>query len=360
VSDEEEGADKPYDPTPKKLEDARAKGEVPRSTDLITTGSYAGLLLAGVAAGGGALDSMGRLLAGLIARAPELAADIGTGGGHPILGGVIARAGAALAAFALLPMGLALGSVVAQRAFTVTRSKLQPKLSRVSILSNARNKFGRNGLFEFAKSTVKMAIYTAILLWFLARAMPEILASVAMGPHHVTALLLGLCVRFLALVLLISVVIGSADFLWQRAEHLRKHRMSHKDMTDEQKQAEGDPMMKQQRRQRAQEIAMNQMLADLPGASVVVVNPTHFAVALKWSRADAGAPLCVAKGVDEVAATIRRMAVEHEVPIHEDPPTARALHATVEIGQEIRPEHFAAVAVAIRFAEEMRKKAADR
>jgi flagellar biosynthetic protein FlhB len=102
------------------------------------------------------------------------------------------------------------------------------------------------------------------------------------------------------------------------------------------------------------------MLTDVAAANVVVVNPTHFAVALKWDRARGGAPVCVAKGVDEIARKIRERAAEHGVPIHSDPPTARAIHATVEIGQEIRTEHYRAVAAAIRFAEAMRRRARKR
>ena len=126
---------------------------------------------------------------------------------------------------------------------------------------------------------------------------------------------------------------------------------------DELKESEGDPMMKQQRREKAVSIATNQMLRDVPEAAVVIVNPTHFAVALKWDPSAPHAPICVAKGVDLVAARIREIAQENAVPIHSDPPTARALHATVEIGEEIRPDHYAAVAAAIRFADMLRAKA---
>jgi len=138
---------------------------------------------------------------------------------------------------------------------------------------------------------------------------------------------------------------------------MRKNMMSRKDLTDEAKDSEGDPHMKQKRRQRAQEIALSQMIQDVPDADVIIVNPTHYAVALKWSRLPGEAPVCVAKGVDEVAKTIRKVAQEAGVPIRSDPPVARALHATVEIGQEIPPEHYRAIAAAIRFAEAMKKRA---
>jgi flagellar biosynthetic protein FlhB len=133
--------------------------------------------------------------------------------------------------------------------------------------------------------------------------------------------------------------------------------MSRKELTDESKNSEGDPAMKQQRRQKGIAIAMNQMMNDVPEADVIIVNPTHYAVALKWNRMGGGAPECVAKGVDLVAAQIREIAQENGVPVHSDPPTARALYATVEIGDQIPDVQFKPVAAAIRFADRIRKAA---
>ena len=152
----------------------------------------------------------------------------------------------------------------------------------------------------------------------------------------------------------IAIVIAAIDLPWQQYDHARKLKMSYQDMKEETKRTEGDPMMKQSRQRRAREIANNQMMQEVPNADVVVVNPTHYAVALKWSREPGSAPKCVAKGVDEIAKRIREIAVENMVPIHSDPPTARALFATVEIDQEIDPEHYQAVAAAIRFADGLR------
>jgi flagellar biosynthetic protein FlhB len=136
--------------------------------------------------------------------------------------------------------------------------------------------------------------------------------------------------------------------------------MTLKELKDESKEAEGDPHLKQHRRMRAQELALNQMMGEVPNADVIIVNPTHYAVALKWSRMPGAAPECVAKGVDEVALRIREAATEAGVPIHSDPPTARALYATTDIGREIDPDHYEPVAAAIRFAEAMRQKARER
>ncbi|MBJ3763184.1 flagellar biosynthesis protein FlhB [Maribius pontilimi] len=350
--------DKQFDPSPKKLEDARRKGEVARSADLITTGSFFGMVLVAVTVGPDSLQSVFSILSAALVHAAAHGLHSTVGGGAVLGGTVLSEIAIALAPWAIVPLVMALLSVIAQRAFTVTPSKLAPKVSRISILSNAKNKFGRSGLFEFAKSAVKLTIYCVILLWYLTLQMPHILSTIPLEPRPMVAEFLQLTVRFMMLIVLISICIGGVDFMWQRAEHIRKNRMSRKDLTDEQKQSEGDPMMKQQRRQRGYDIAMNTMLADVPEAAVVVVNPTHYAVALKWDRSAPGAPVCVAKGVDQVAARIREVAERSGVPIHPDPPTARALHASVEIGAEVRPEQYAAIAVAIRYAEDMRRKAA--
>ena len=202
-------------------------------------------------------------------------------------------------------------------------------------------------------------IYSTCLTLFLKANLTEILSASAAPAKSSILLMMNLLFRFLFIVIAIALAIGVVDFLWQYAEHMRKNRMSRKEIQDETKDAEGDPHVKQQRRQRAQEIATNQRMSDVPDADVVIVNPTHFAVALKWSRTVGSAPVCVAKGVDEVAAVIRSVAAEAGVPVHSDPPTARALHATVEIGQEIPEEHYRPVAAAIRFAETMRKRASE-
>jgi flagellar biosynthetic protein FlhB len=353
---QEENDDKPFEATQKKLDDARRKGEIARSADLNTAVAYAGLLLAFLMTGPWAVERMGGSLRAMLDRPEELAPLILAEGGRAPATGLIADSGLVLAALTLLPGGLVLACVTAQRGWAASAEKIAPKLSRISPLSNMKNKYGRSGLFEFAKSFVKLLIYSLVLGLYLMAQAPDMLSSVHLEPGLATVLMGRLGLGFLAVVLAISLAIGVVDALFQRAEHLRKHRMSHKEMTDEQKHTEGDPHMKQERRQRGYDIATNRMLADVPKSDVVIVNPEHYAVALSWSRARGAAPRCVAKGVDEVAARIRAAAAEAGIPIHRDPPTARALHAGTEIGQEIDPGQYRAVAAAIRFADAMRKK----
>ena len=256
-----------------------------------------------------------------------------------------------------LPALLVFSAIIATRAWTMAPTRMAPKLSRISPIGGAKNKFGPNGLFEFAKSAVKMATYSVLLGGILWSSADRIEAAAALPLGQGMMLLMQLLLGFLAAVAAISAGIAAVDYTWQHAQHRKKNRMSHKEMRDEHKDVEGDPQMKQKRRARAEEIASNRMLRDVPGAAVVVVNPTHYAVALKWSPDDPTPPVCVAKGVDEIAARIREAADEADVPIFSDPPTARALHATVEIGDPIPRDQFQAVAAAIRFANDLRAAA---
>lgn len=355
---EEESGDKEFAPTERRLEEARRKGEVPMGRDLLAAAAFAGLVAAGLAAPG-SLIRLGETGAVLLDQADRLGALLVLDRPSPA-GALGAALFGALVPWFTLPAAAVLAALLAQRALVFAPSKLEPKLSRISPLQGFKRKFGRAGLFEFGKSVVKLAAVAGILAAYLASRAPAILHSLALEPAQVAALLMRLLVEFLVLVTVLQAVIGGLDLLWQRHEHQRQHRMSRKDMTDEMKQSEGDPHVKAQRRQRAVEIAGNRMLADVPKADVVIVNPTHYAVALKWNRQARGAPVCVAKGTDGVAARIRELAAEAGVPIRSDPPTARALHAAVDIGEEIRPEHYRPVAAAIRFAESMRKRARER
>lgn len=356
MSSGSEDDDKQFEPTQKKLDDARKKGDIPRSTDLNTAASYSGILLVTISMGAGTVSSFGQLLANLVGNADRLSETFFQDSAHSVSGGVVQVLMSSIGPWFTIPGLIVLLTILVQRSFIVAPDKLVPKLSRISPISNAKNKFGRNGLFEFGKSFFKLLIYSIVLAFFLKNKLPEILGTVHLSPAMATSVLLRLVVEFLSIVLIIALSIGAVDFMWQKAEHTRKNMMSRKELTDEAKQSEGDPHVKQQRRQKGYAIAMNQMLAAVPEADVIIVNPEHYAVALKWDRKVGGAPICVAKGVDEIAARIREAAAEAAVPIHRDPPTARLLFATIEVGQEIWPEHYKAVAAAIQFAEKLRSK----
>ncbi|SPH19356.1 Flagellar biosynthetic protein FlhB [Ascidiaceihabitans donghaensis] len=357
MSGSDDDTDKSFDPSAKKLADQRKKGEIARSADLLTASAYFGLILAFLISGSFVVTKLGTVLSVLLDQSSNLSQSVFAGAFSPTLGGVFFTVSLALVPVFGFPFISVLAAIIAQNGLVFAPTKLEPKLSKISPISNAKNKFGRNGLFEFGKSFTKLVIYSTCLAVFLKSRILEIVSSAQSEPNVVVSLLGELCITFLILVVLISAAIGGVDALWQHAEHIRKNRMSHKELMDEAKESEGDPHLKAERRQRAQSAAMSQMMGDVPDADVIIVNPTHYAVALKWSRAAGSAPNCVAKGIDDVALRIREVAAEAGVPIHSDPPTARALHAVTEIGEEISPEHYQAVAAAVRFAEETRKRA---
>ncbi|MFU8776466.1 MAG: flagellar biosynthesis protein FlhB [Roseovarius sp.] len=355
---QEDDSDKTLEATPHKLDEARKKGDLARSADLNTAGSYAGLLLAFAVAGGLSVERVGDNLVALMDRSNQLAALVFRGGSAAAaLGGIMGQIAFGLSVFLLLPAILTLASVIAQRAFVIAPTKLAPKLSRLNPVQNAKNKFGAAGLFEFAKSFAKLVLYGLLLGGFLVHRLPEMVNALHAEAPIIGALMGRMMIEFMIVVVLITLAVGGLDFLWQHFDHLRRQRMSLKELRDELKQNDGDPAVKQQRRRRGMDIASRRMMAEVPDADVVIVNPTHVAVALKWSRKPGAAPTCVAKGVDHVALAIRECAHQNAVPVVHDAPAARALHATTEIGQEIDAAHYAAVAVAIRFAEDMRRKA---
>ncbi|MBD3665512.1 flagellar type III secretion system protein FlhB [Sulfitobacter aestuariivivens] len=357
MSAQEDDSEKSFEATPQKLLEARKKGEVAKSNDLLTAAAYSGLLVALLMAGAEMIRHLGTALMVLLDQPAALAPLFLAGGVSPTMGALLFQSAMAVLPVFAFPAAAVLLAVFAQRAMVFAPTKLAPKLSRISPIANAKNKFGRDGLFEFAKSFAKLLIYSVCLAAFINARLPEILASLQTSPQLALTLMAHLCLVFLLIVVVISLCIGGIDAVWQHHSHLRNNRMSRKEITDETKNAEGDPHLKQERRQRAMALSQNQMLSDVPDADVIVVNPSHYAVALKWDQLPGSAPVCIAKGVDEMARAIREKGAAAGVPVHRDPPTARALFATTEIGSQVAPDHYHAVAAAIRFAQAMRQRA---
>lgn len=354
-----EDDDKQHDPSQRRLDEARKRGDLPRSQDISTAAAYGGVTLAVALGGMGMLQGLGQVGQSLLDRADLLAPEFANAA-RPGLGNLMRELAIAFAPIFLVPMVSVTLALSAQRAFVFAPQKLAPKLSRLSPLTNAAHKFGRDGLFEFAKNFLKMLTIGVLVGLYIAQWSEEIVASLDMSVTQSTQLMLQILIGFLFLVFLFSAAMGGLDYLWVYTQHRRRNRMSRQELTDEMKESEGDPHIKGQRRQRAQDIALNHMLQDVATADVVIVNPTHYAVALRWKRTDRTAPVCVAKGVDEIAMRIRERAALSGIPLHSDPPTARSLYALVELGQPILPDHYKSVAAAIRFAEALRKRRATR
>ncbi len=342
-------AEKEHDPSPQRLEEARRRGDAPLSSELVFAAVLAGLAGALVLFGPGIARRAGNAGMRLLStQAGETAESR-----FVVLAGYLP---AAVPLF-LVPALAALAALTAQRAVVLSPERLVPKLERISPRAALARKLGREGLTDFGRSLAKLVLVSVVLGAFLVSRSEEVVAAMALAPGAAALGLAVLLRDFLVLAVLPIATLGLMDVLVQRLRFLRRNRMTRQEMIEEMRRSEGDPHLKAERRGRSREIATNRMLADVPRADVVIVNPTHFAVALRWDKATKRAPVCLAKGVDEVAARIRAAAAAAGVPLHRDPPTARALHASLEIGDEVRPDHYRAVAAAIRFAEAMRKRA---
>ena len=352
----EDGQERPHEATQRRIEQARGKGDVALSQDAQTAAAYLGLTAALAMGAGPIALAVGETLYPLLETPEGLARLVFSGGGAEIGGELGSRLVLSLLPLVLAPATLVVALLVAGRSVVVASSRVAPKLSRISPLQNAKNKFGPGGLVEFLKSFGKLAAVCGVLAWALLDEADRLAGYVRIEARLVGKLLEEQLWIILPGVLAVALAIGVADFTWQHFRHRRGLRMTHEEVKEETRDAEGDPYLRASRRQRGRELATNRMLLDVPKADVVITNPTHYAVALAWDRAQGSAPRCIAKGVDEIAAAIRSRADEAGIPIRPDPPTARALHAVVAIGAEIQPEHYRAVAAAIVFADQMRKK----
>lgn len=357
MSDADNSAeDRSHAPTQQRLQRARKDGEVVYSTEITAAATYAAFYVAIIAAGGWSSMRIGAALTSFLGRPQDLGEALFAAEATQFaLSLTLQLFIAAAPVFGALALGAIL-SLVAQRAVVFAPKKLKPKLSRLSIIDNAKQKYGPSGLFEFFKSFAKLSAVISILVFALKDRFLNLPELAGLPTQAFSMIVFRETVYFVGLVTMAAVLVAALDFPWKRYEHEKRLRMSFEELKRESKENEGDPAMKGKRRERANEIARNRMLADVPGANVVIVNPTHYAVALKWDRHEGGAPVCVAKGVDEVAARIREIAAEAGVPIRRDPPTARSIYSMVEVGDEIKREHYAAVAAAIHYAQEIERK----
>ena len=240
---------------------------------------------------------------------------------------------------------------VTQRSVIFVVKNVHFKPSRVSPFQGFKNKFGPSGIFEFLKNLTKATLFCWMLCLSIRNNLENFPLLVNLNQYVGMYVIFEIVKDLLLAVVAVSVCILVLDYAWQRHTFLKKNMMSLQEVKDEFRESEGDPHFKSARRQRAIEVSSQHMLAAVPDADVVIVNPTHYSVALKWTIGVGNAPEIVALGVDNVALRIKNVAIESAVPIFEDIPTARALVSSHSVGDEITPEHYAAVAAAIRFSQ---------
>jgi flagellar biosynthetic protein FlhB len=343
MSDDSDSQEKTLEASERRLQQAREDGNVAVSREGAAVGVLIGALLAIVLLGAGIASQVGNILLPMLDQ-PDAFLNA-TPQGWQAAGQAVTKAVmlAMLPCFGLIAAGGLLPHLL-QNAITVSSKRITPKLSHLSPAAGIKRMVGLRALFEFAKSLAKMAA-VAVGCWVIARPLYEQSVGLVSTDLGVLPTLLRTAIGSLLLVAtLVAAVIAGVDVPWQHWQHRRRLRMSLQDLRDEMRSTEGDPHVKLRQRRLRRQTRRRRMLLEVPAATVVVTNPTHYAVALRYERGKDAAPVVVAKGVNEIALKIRRIAAEHLVPVMENPPLARALHQATEIGDVIPREHFETVA----------------
>ena len=358
MSDTNDAASKTEEPTPRKLQQARERGEVVKTPDLASMASLLGAATV-VALGGGYLSrNLVTALTPFLASPDSMSFD--NHGGIPILRAAASAAAPVIGAVVLVACAAGVAGNVVQTGLMFSPEKLSFDFKKVSPAAGFKRIFGIDGFMHFLKSLLKVTL-TALLAWWVLNPHVRDLANLAsLDPVNLLGFSADILRRLVFAVAAFLTLVAGADWFWQRQRFMTRMRMSKEELKEDYKQSEGDPHIKAKQKQMRNARAKRRMMAAVPNATVVVMNPTHYAVALKYDTSEAPAPLCVAKGVDSLALKIREIAEAAGVPVIEDPPLARALYAAVDIDEIIPPAHYEAVAKIIGFILNAGRKVAAR
>ena len=347
MAEDDDDSQKTEDPTPKRLEEARKKGQIALSRELNTwLMLLAGTLIIGTMAGP-FMTELTVFMRGFIEHAGDLPQV--PGGLRETLGASFWKVMSMLAIPMLLLMFMAFIGPFAQVGPLYAPEVIKPDISKISIIKGFKRLFSMRSVVEFLKGLAKMSIVGFIGVLLLSPFYDKLEHLVGLPIPAVMDEMLALVLRLMSGVLVVLLVVAVLDVLYQRSEHMKKMRMSKQEMKDEYKQSEGDPQVKGKLRQLRAQRARQRMMANVPGATVVITNPTHYAVALKYDPDSMEAPICVAKGVDTIALKIREIATQNKITIYENPPLARTLYSVIEIDEIVPAEHYKAVAEVISF-----------
>lgn len=345
MADGPERDEKTEEATARRREEARDKGQVAYSTEVVVVAmlcaGMASLTLAGAQLSG----TLGELVAGTLRALPLLGtAELDAHDASAALNGALrfVLPSAALVVLPMVAVGLFAG--FGQAGLHLAAKAVEIDVSKLDPVAGARKLFSPRSWMRTLLGALKIMLVGGVMLAVTLRLAPRTsaLSDAGVGPFLVAVGYV--LVRALGAALLVLVALAVLDLLFQRQQHAKDLRMTKKEVKDEARNTEGDPLVKSRIRQVQRELASRRMMQDVPDATVVVTNPTHVAVALRYDEGSGRAPVVVAKGLDEIALRIRSIAAESGVIVHEEPPLARALHRSCEIGDAIPAELFEAVA----------------
>jgi flagellar biosynthetic protein FlhB len=351
VADDRDDTERSEDPTQKRLDEAIKRGDVVKSQEVNAWFILAGATLILLSFSGSMGAGLTNTLRGLIANAHQMPMD-----GRGLQRAMSQLTLEVVAGFAVPVLLLVLAAIagnMVQHRLVWSGESLKPKLSKISLAGGAKRLFSKIALANFVKGLIKLALIGAIMAMLLWPKRYELVGLVAMDPAVVLVLTRSISLELLGAVVAVLAIVAAADYLFQYRQWFERQKMSVRELKEEFKQTEGDPTIKAKIRQLRQQRSRKRMMAAVPQASVVITNPTHYAIALQYDRG-MNAPVCLAKGTDNIALKIREVAAAHDIPVVENPPLARALHATVEIDEEVPPEHYKAVAEVIGYVMKLR------
>lgn len=350
---EQDDSEKTEEPTHRKLEEAHKKGDLVKSQEVSTwfvmVGGATAIALMGPSTASSIMESLTIFLAHPHAipmdaeHLRRIWLDVGSDAFAATIGPLAILIGAAL-----------IGHLI-QHSPVFTAENMMPKFSKISPQEGLKRLFGPKSLINLAKGIVKLIVVGSVSFLIVWPERDRLALMMTWEISQLLPLVQMLALKMFAGVIAVMTVVAALDYLFEWMQWMKKQRMSVQEVKDEYKQMEGDPTVKAKLRQIRVERSRKRMMAAVPTATVIITNPTHYAVALKYEQG-MGAPVVVAKGVDAVAFRIREVGKENDVPIIENPPLARALHATVEIDQEIKPEHYKAVAEVIGYVMRLKAK----
>ena len=349
---EEGDEDKTQDPTAKRLEDAHKRGDVAKSIEVNTWFMIAGATFIMSSFSGSIASNLTVPLKNLLEHAGQMKTD------GPSLLLLVERLEYMMLAALGIPFVLlivaAVSSHLIQHRPVWSADPITPKLSKLSPMAGAKRLFGKQAAANFAKGLFKVIVLGVVMAMVMWPEHERADVMVRIDPSLMLDLTRSMALKLMGTVVALLAIVATLDYLFQYRSWFERQKMSLQEVKDEYKQSEGDPHIKG--RIRALRVARmrKRMMAAVPTASVVITNPTHYAVALKYERG-MPAPICVAKGVDLIAFKIREVAAAHDVPVVENVPLARALHATVEIDDEIPVEHYHAVAEVIGYVMKLKR-----
>jgi flagellar biosynthesis protein FlhB len=330
-------------PTERRIQEAIAKGDVPVSREASVLASVLGLLIGLTLFVRGQAATLARDFVPLLDQPRGFTLENGRDA-TLLLQAVGLAAGRFLLPFVAVFIVCGLAASMLQNLPRFVGDRIQPKWSRVSPMAGWSRIFGRSGFVEFLKSLFKFLTISVVSLLLLRSERHKVVNAMSVDPSQVPELILSMAIRLVSAVSIATIVLVAADLLWARLRWQRSLRMSRQEIKDEHKQVEGDPLVKARLRSLAQDRSRKRMLAAVPRATVVIANPTHFAIALRYERDESPAPLVVAKGQDLIALKIREIAEANGIPVVEDKPLARSLYDSVQVDQMIPAEFYRAVA----------------